>query len=154
VISSSLTLLRLQLLPGLIYNGSRSRLGFAFPQGNSFGNVNSYFGPNFQFTVPTPDSGLTVSLLGLALLGLAAVRRKLVAKAGFRKKLSSNRLPFGRVLPSHSDGGGSFRLLHFSRFWRGDFQSRKGAGDLSLNQLSRLTGNPTGPLRRNWTRST
>src|SRR4029453_18692270 len=98
MISSSLTLLRLQLLPGLIYNGSRSRLGFAFPQGNSFGNVNSYFGPNFQFTVPTPDSGLTVSLLVLA-----AVRRKLVSKAGFRKKLSSNRLPFGRVLPSHSD---------------------------------------------------
>ena len=58
-----------------------------------------------------------------------------------------------RIVPDKG-GGGSFRLLHFSRFWRGDFQSRKSAGDLSLNQLSRLTGNPTGPLRRNWTRST
>jgi hypothetical protein len=63
----------------LTYNGSRSRGGFAFPQGNFFGNLNSYFGPNFQFTtaVPTPDAGSTVSLLGFALFGLAAVRRKL-----------------------------------------------------------------------------
>jgi len=64
---------------GFTYNGSRSRLGFAFPQGNFFGNANSYFGPNFQFTTALgiPDSGSTVSLLGCALLGLAAVRRKL-----------------------------------------------------------------------------
>jgi hypothetical protein len=64
---------------GITYNGSRSRSGFGFPSGNFFGNVNSFFGPNFQFTtaVPTPDSGWTVSLLGLALLGLAALRRKL-----------------------------------------------------------------------------
>jgi protein with PEP-CTERM/exosortase system signal len=64
---------------GISYNGSRSRGGFAFPQGNFFGNVNSYFGPNFQFTVavPAPDAGSTVSLLGLALFGLAALRRKL-----------------------------------------------------------------------------
>ena len=64
---------------GVTYNGSRSRSGFAFPSGNFFGNVNSYFGPNFQFTtaVATPDSGSTVSLLGCALLGLVALRRKL-----------------------------------------------------------------------------
>ena len=64
---------------GVTYNGSRSRSGFAFPSGNFFGNVNSYFGPNFEFTTPvaTPDSGSTVSLLGFALLGLAALRRKL-----------------------------------------------------------------------------
>jgi protein with PEP-CTERM/exosortase system signal len=64
---------------GLTYNGSKSASGFGFPQGNFFGNVNSYFGPNFQFAtaVPTPDAGWTVSLLGFALLGLAALRRKL-----------------------------------------------------------------------------
>jgi hypothetical protein len=64
---------------GITYNGSRSRSGFGFPSGNFFGNVNSFFGPNFQFTtaVPTPDSGSTVSLLGFASLGLAALRRKL-----------------------------------------------------------------------------
>jgi VPDSG-CTERM motif len=64
---------------GVTYNGSRSANAFAFPAGNVFGNVNSYFGPNFQFTTPvaTPDSGSTVSLLEFALLGLAALRRKL-----------------------------------------------------------------------------
>ena len=64
----------------LTYNGSRSRGGFVFPTGNFFGNVNSYFGPNFEFTtgVATPDSGSTVSLLGCALLGLAVLRRKLL----------------------------------------------------------------------------
>jgi hypothetical protein len=62
---------------GVTYNGSRSRSGFAFPQGNFFGNVNSYFGPNFQFTVPIPDAGSTASLLGFSLLGLTVLRRKL-----------------------------------------------------------------------------
>ena len=53
---------------GVTYNGSRSRGGFAIPPGNFFGNVNSYFGPNFQFTTPvaTPDSGSTWALLLLA----------------------------------------------------------------------------------------
>jgi hypothetical protein len=56
---------------GLTYNGSRSALGFAFPAGNFFGNANSYFGPNFQFTTPAsiPDSGSTWALL---LLGVTA----------------------------------------------------------------------------------
>ena len=55
---------------GVTYNGSRSRSGFAFPSGNFFGNVNSYFGPNFQFTtVAIPDSGSTWTLL---LLGVTA----------------------------------------------------------------------------------
>jgi hypothetical protein len=55
---------------GVTYNGSRSAAGFAFPAGNFFGNVNSYFGPNFQFTtVAIPDSGSTWTLL---LLGVTA----------------------------------------------------------------------------------
>ena len=55
---------------GVTYNGSRSAPGFAFPAGNFFGNVNSYFGPNFQFTtVAIPDSGSTWTLL---LLGVTA----------------------------------------------------------------------------------
>jgi hypothetical protein len=64
---------------GLSYVGSRSAFGFTFPSGDVEGNANSYFGPNFEFTtgVPTSDSGSTVSLLGFALLGLAALRRKL-----------------------------------------------------------------------------
>jgi len=64
---------------GVSYLGSRGALGFTFPTGDVFVNPNSYFGPNFEFTtgVPTPDSGSTVSLLGCALLGLAALRRKL-----------------------------------------------------------------------------
>jgi VPDSG-CTERM motif len=65
---------------GVSYVGSRSaRNLFVFPTGDAFGFSNGYFGPNFQFTtaVPTPDSGFTVSLLGFALLGLAALRRKL-----------------------------------------------------------------------------
>jgi hypothetical protein len=61
----------------LTYNGSRSRSGFAFPAGNFFDHVNSYFGPNFQFATAVPDAGSTVSLLGCALLGLATLRRKL-----------------------------------------------------------------------------
>ena len=64
---------------GVSYGDSRSALGFAFPPGNSFLLPNGYFGPNFEFNtgVPTPDLGSTVSLLGFALLGLAALRRKL-----------------------------------------------------------------------------
>jgi protein with PEP-CTERM/exosortase system signal len=66
---------------GVSYAGAKSKLGFAFPTTDafSFGFPNSYFGPNFEFTtgVPTPDSGSTVSRLGCALLGLAALRRKL-----------------------------------------------------------------------------
>ena len=55
---------------GVTYNGSRSANAFAFPAGNFFGNVNSYFGPNFQFTtVAIPDSGSTWTLL---LLGVTA----------------------------------------------------------------------------------
>jgi hypothetical protein len=53
---------------GVSYGGSRSAGCFS----------NDYLGPNFQFTTPgVPDSGSTVSLLGCALLGLAALRRKL-----------------------------------------------------------------------------
>jgi hypothetical protein len=64
---------------GVTYAGSRGTADNAFPASDDFGLPNSYFGPNFQFTtgVPTPDSGSTVSLLGCALLGLAALRRKL-----------------------------------------------------------------------------
>jgi VPDSG-CTERM motif len=68
---------------GVTYDGSRSDFfpfgGFGFPAGDIFNEPRSYFGPNFQFTggVPTPDSGSTVSLLGCAFLGLAALRRKL-----------------------------------------------------------------------------
>jgi hypothetical protein len=56
---------------GVTYNGSRSAPGFAFPPDYFFGNVNSYFGPNFQFTtaVAIPDSGSTWALL---LLGVTA----------------------------------------------------------------------------------
>jgi len=53
---------------GITYNGSRSARGFAFPARNFFGNVNSYFGPNFQFTT-VADSGSTWALL---LLGVTA----------------------------------------------------------------------------------
>jgi protein with PEP-CTERM/exosortase system signal len=60
----------------VVFNGSRAELGFVFPP-QPGDDPNSYFGPNFQFTVPTPDSGSTVSLLGCALLGLTALRRKL-----------------------------------------------------------------------------
>jgi hypothetical protein len=60
---------------GVTYNGSRSGLGFAFPTGNFEGDQNIYFGPNFQFSVP--DTGTTCSLLGISLMGLAFLRRKL-----------------------------------------------------------------------------
>jgi hypothetical protein len=62
---------------GVSYVASRSAFGFTFPTGDVQGFSNGYFGLNFQFTVPTPDSGSTVSLLGCALLGLAGLRRKL-----------------------------------------------------------------------------
>ena len=65
---------------GLSYVDGRSDFGFTFPSGDLFNFPgNGYFGPNFEFTtgVATPDSGSTVSLLGCALLGLAALRRKL-----------------------------------------------------------------------------
>jgi protein with PEP-CTERM/exosortase system signal len=78
---SSLDAASITSASGLSYLGSRSAFGFTFPSGDAISVVNSYFGPNFQFItgvgVPTPDSGSTVSLLGFALLGLAAVRRKL-----------------------------------------------------------------------------
>jgi VPDSG-CTERM motif len=60
---------------GVTYNGSRSAGGFVFPTGDPAGRPNSYFGPNFQFSVP--DTGTTCSLLGLSLMGLAFLRRKL-----------------------------------------------------------------------------
>jgi Domain of unknown function (DUF4082)/VPDSG-CTERM motif len=62
--------------PGISYGGNRSEFGFTFPSGDPFVLPNGgYFGPNFEFTTgaPTPDSGSTVSLLGCALLGLAAL---------------------------------------------------------------------------------
>ena len=59
--------------------GGRSALGlFTFPSEDALHQgTRGYFGPNFQFILRVPDSGSTVSLLGFALLGLAAVRRKL-----------------------------------------------------------------------------
>jgi protein with PEP-CTERM/exosortase system signal len=60
---------------GVTYNGSRSTGGFVFPTGDAAVHPNSYFGPNFQFSVP--DTGTTCSLLGLSLMGLAFLRRKL-----------------------------------------------------------------------------
>lgn len=75
---------------GLSYLGSRSAFGFTFPSGDAIAVVNSYFGPNFQFItgvgVPTHDSGSTVSLLGFALLGLAAVRRGLRCQERFVRR--------------------------------------------------------------------
>jgi hypothetical protein len=63
---------------GVSYGGSRSAFGFMFPTGDILPEPNGYFGPNFQFTTAgVPDGGSTVSLLGFALLGLAALRRKL-----------------------------------------------------------------------------
>jgi len=64
---------------GVTYNGSRSEIGFAFPTGDVLGASNSYFGPNFQFTTATtvPDTATTCYLLGLSLMGLAFLRRKL-----------------------------------------------------------------------------
>ena len=75
---------------GISYLGSRSAFGFTFPSGDAIAVVNSYFGPNFQFItgvgVPTHDSGSTVSLLGFALLGLAAVRRGLRCQERFVRR--------------------------------------------------------------------
>ena len=55
---------------GLSYGGTRSATGFTFPSGDAFVDLNSYFGPNFQFItgvgVPTPDSRSTWALLLLA----------------------------------------------------------------------------------------
>jgi hypothetical protein len=50
--------------------------------------------PNQNFTLTiqragVPDGGSTVSLLGFALLGLAALRRKLSCQDRFRNKLSA-----------------------------------------------------------------
>jgi hypothetical protein len=36
-----------------------------------------YVGPDFQFTAATPDGGTTLALLGIAIVGLAGLRRKL-----------------------------------------------------------------------------
>jgi hypothetical protein len=54
---------------GVTYNGSSAGFGNAFPPSTS--DPNSYFGPNFQFTIPTsvPDSASTWTLL---LLGVTA----------------------------------------------------------------------------------
>jgi len=62
---------------GVTYNSTRDRSGFGFPPTESFGIANGLFGPNFQFPMPksVPDVGTTGSLLGLALMGLAFVRR-------------------------------------------------------------------------------
>ena len=66
---------------GVIYDGSRIGLGFAFPPIDISGVPNSNFGPNFQFTTRTsvPDTGTTLSLFGLSLMGLAFLRRKIPA---------------------------------------------------------------------------
>src|ERR1700730_14147453 len=54
--------------PQVTYIDGRSVRGNAFPPTNGFGFPNSYFGPNFQFTIPTnggsvPDSGSTIFLM-------------------------------------------------------------------------------------------
>jgi len=66
---------------GVIYDGSRIGLGFAFPPIDISGVPNSNFGPNFQFSTRTsvPDAGTTGSLFGLSLMGLAFLRRKIPA---------------------------------------------------------------------------
>jgi len=64
---------------GVTYNGSRSVVGNAFPSADPFGHPNGYFGPNFQFTISVPDTGTTLSLFGLSLMGLAFLRRKILA---------------------------------------------------------------------------
>jgi hypothetical protein len=73
---------------GVTYNGSRSARGFAFPPGNFFGNANSYFGPNFQFTTPvaTPDSGSTSALLLLAVTAVLGLHLLLHARSGGLKQ--------------------------------------------------------------------
>jgi hypothetical protein len=65
---------------GVSYTGQRSVAGSAFPSGDSLGFFSSgYLGPNFQFTASAsvPDTGMTASLFGLSLTGLALLRRKL-----------------------------------------------------------------------------
>ena len=64
---------------GVTFDGSRFGFGFAFPTLTDA--TNSFFGPNFQFTTSTsvPDAGTTGSLFGLALMGLAFLRRKIPA---------------------------------------------------------------------------
>jgi hypothetical protein len=65
--------------PGVTYAGSRTIAGNAFPPTDALALPDSYFGPNFQFTTTSsiPDTGMTASLLGLSLTGLAFLRRKL-----------------------------------------------------------------------------
>jgi hypothetical protein len=52
---------------GVTYNGGKSASGNGFPSGDLFGDANSYFGPNFQFTAPptngVPESASTWTLL-------------------------------------------------------------------------------------------
>lgn len=58
------------------YTGSRSETGNAYPAGDAFSLSNSYFGPNFQFTVSSvPDRGSTLGLFVLALGALFAATR-------------------------------------------------------------------------------
>jgi hypothetical protein len=50
---------------------------FVWSWGTGTGSSNQNFTLIIGSGVPTPDGGSTVSLLGCALLGLAALRRKL-----------------------------------------------------------------------------
>jgi hypothetical protein len=65
--------------PVLTYTGSRSVFGNAFPTGDPDNNPNSYFGPNFQFTlVPSvSDASLTWTLLLLGLMTVLPLTRLL-----------------------------------------------------------------------------
>jgi hypothetical protein len=64
--------------PEVTYTGSRVALP-GFPAGDDLGFANSYFGPNFRFTeapvAGVPDSGTTLGLLALALVGLVMASR-------------------------------------------------------------------------------
>jgi hypothetical protein len=57
--------------PVITYTGGRFAFGNAFPSSDQNNNPNSYFGPNFQFTIPpsVPDASSSWTLL---LLGLTA----------------------------------------------------------------------------------